>query len=288
MTTFFQAFYEGIINGTIYALVAMGIALVWGVMGILSFSQGEFLMIAMFVAYFFTMYTGLPPIVSLPLCVGVLFVFGFCIYKTIIYKALKGPTLSQRLITFALSLVLVNGMLLLFGGTFKTIDESLTRMGGSINLGGLVIAKNRIIPFCIALGVFLFMLWFLNKTRQGKAIRATSMDKQAAELVGINTEKSYSLAFGLSAAVAGAAGCALSYYYYCYPSVGSNFQLFGFIAVVMGGFGSVEGAIAGGLIMGLVDSFTGVYLNTAYKYLGVCVIFMLVLQFKPKGLFGGK
>ena len=88
--------------------------------------------------------------------------------------------------------------------------------------------------------------------------------------------------------MAGAAGCALSYYYYCYPNVGGNFQLFGFIAVVMGGFGSVEGAIVGGLIMGLVDSLTGVYFNTAFKYLGVCVIFMLILQFKPKGLFGGK
>ncbi len=286
MSTLIQALYEGLINGTIYALVAMGIALVWGVMGILSFSQGEFLMISMFVSYFFTLYTGLPPLAALPFCMIVLFFLGFGIYKTIIHKALQGPTLSQRLITFALSLVLVNGMLMLFGGTFKTIKH--TGMEGSLNVAGLVISKNRIIPLIIAVGVFSFMLWFLNTTRQGKAIRATSMDKQAAELVGINTEKSYSLAFGLSAAIASAAGCALSYYYYCYPSVGGNFQLFGFIAVVMGGFGSVEGAIIGGLIMGLVDSLTGVYFNTAFKYLGVCVIFMLILQFKPKGLFGGK
>jgi branched-chain amino acid transport system permease protein len=286
MSTFVQALYEGLINGTVYALVAMGIALVWGVMGILSFSQGEFLMIAMFVSYFFSSYTGLPPVAALPICMLVLFILGLGIYKTIIHKALLGPTLSQRLITFALSLVLVNGMLMLFGGTFKTIKR--TGMDGSLKVAGLVISKNRIFPLIIAIGVFCFMLWFLNKTTQGKAIRATSMDKQAAELVGINTEKSYALAFGLSAAIAGAAGCALSYYYYCYPSVGGNFQLFGFIAVVMGGFGSVEGAIIGGLIMGLVDSLTGVYFNTAFKYLGVCVIFMLILQFKPKGLFGGK
>lgn len=286
MSTFLQALYEGLINGSIYAMVAMGISLVWGVMGILSFSQGEFLMIAMFVAYYFVSFTGLPPIAALPLCMGVLFILGLGLYKTIIHKALQGPTLSQRLITFALSMVLVNGMLMAFGGTFKTIQN--TGMEGSINLGILVIAKNRLIPLAIAIGICIFMLWFLNKTVQGKAIRATSMDKHAAELVGINTEKSYSLAFGLSAAIAGAAGCALSYYYYCYPSVGANFQLFSFIAVVMGGFGSVEGAIVGGLIMGLVDSFTGVYFNTAFKYLGVCVVFMLILQFKPKGLFGGK
>lgn len=286
MSVFLQATYEGLINGSIYAMVAMGISLVWGVMGILSFTQGEFLMIAMFITYFFATATGLPPILALPISVSVLFVFGFLIYKTIIYKALQGPTLSQRLITFALSLVLVNGTLMAFGGTFRTIQH--TGMEGSINLGMLVIAKNRIFPIIIAVCICAFMLWFLNKTTQGKAIRATSMDKQAAELVGINTEKSYSLAFGLSAAIAGAAGCALSYYYYCYPSVGSNFQLFSFIAVVMGGFGSVEGAIIGGLIMGLIDSYTGVYFSTAFKYLGVCLVFMLILQFKPKGLFGGK
>ena len=281
-----QALYEGLINGAIYALIAMGIALVWGVMNILSFSQGEFLMIAMFVSYYFCTATHLTPLVALPLCMGVLFVLGYCIYKIVIAKALKGPTISQRLITFALSMVLVNIMLMLFGGTFKTIEH--TGFEGSFNLGSLVIAKNKIVPFCIAACVCAFMFLFLNKTRAGKAIRATSMDKMAAELAGINTEKSYSLAFGLSAAIAGAAGCALSYYYYCYPSVGSNFQLFGFIAVVMGGFGSVGGAVVGGLIMGMVDSLTGVYLNTAFKYLGVCVVFMLILQFKPKGLFGGK
>ena len=286
MTLFLQALYEGVINGAIYALIAMGIALVWGVMGILSFSQGEFCMIAMFVSYFFCSYFAVDPIIALPLCMAVLFCLGYGIYKSVIAKALRGPILSQRLITFALSMVLVNMMLLLFGGTFRTVQN--ISMDGSIRLGPLTIAQNRIVPFLIATVVSLFMFWFLNKTRQGTAIRATSMDKSAAELVGINTEKSYALAFGLSAAVAGAAGCALSYYYYCYPSVGSNFQLFGFIAVVMGGFGSVPGAVVGGLIMGLVDSFTGVYFNTAYKYLGICVVFMLILQFKPKGLFGGK
>ena len=286
MSLFLQALYEGLINGSIYAMVAMGISLVWGVMGILSFSQGEFLMIAMFISYFFATGTGLPPVIALPICMGVLFALGFVTYKTIIYKALQGPTLSQRLITFALSMVLVNTMLVFFGGTMKTIQN--TGMEGSINLGMLVIAKNRIIPLLIAIAICIFMLWFLNKTVTGKAIRATSMDKQAAEFVGINTEKTYTLAFAISATIAGAAGCALSYYYYCYPNVGANFQLFSFIAVVMGGFGSVGGAIIGGLIMGLVDSFSGVYFNPAFKYLCVCVVFMLILQFKPKGLFGGK
>ena len=286
MSMFMQAIFEGIINGSTLALVAMGIALVWGVMGILSFTQGEFLMIAMFCSFYLNLYFGLDPIVSLPICMAIMFGIGFIVYKLIIARALRGPVLSQRLITFALSMVLVNLALLLFSGDFKTIPE--VAISGSIDLGFMVLSKQKIVPFVISVCVAGFMFLFLNKTRTGKAIRATSMNKTAAGLVGINPEKTYALAFGLSAAIAGAAGCALTYFYYIYPNVGANFQLFGFIAVVMGGFGSIPGAFFGGLIMGLADSFTGVYMNTAFKYVGICVVFLLLVQFKPKGLFGGK
>ena len=286
MSMFMQALFEGIINGSTLALVAMGIALVWGVMGILSFTQGEFLMIAMFCSFYLNLYFGLDPIVSLPICMAIMFGIGFIVYKLIIARALRGPVLSQRLITFALSMVLVNLALLLFSGDFKTIPE--VAISGSIDLGFMVLSKQKIVPFVISVCVAGFMFLFLNKTRTGKAIRATSMNKTAAGLVGINPEKTYALAFGLSAAIAGAAECALTYFYYIYPNVGANFQLFGFIAVVMGGFGSIPGAFFGGLIMGLADSFTGVYMNTAFKYVGICVVFLLLVQFKPKGLFGGK
>ena len=286
MSMFMQALFEGIINGSTLALVAMGIALVWGVMGILSFTQGEFLMIAMFCSFYLNLYFGLDPIVSLPICMAIMFGIGFIVYKLIIARALRGPVLSQRLITFALSMVLVNLALLLFSGDFKTIPE--VAISGSIDLGFMVLSKQKIVPFVISVCVAVFMFLVLNKTRTGKAIRATSMNKTAAGLVGINPEKTYALAFGLSAAIAGAAGCALTYFYYIYPNVGANFQLFGFIAVVMGGFGSIPGAFFGGLIMGLADSFTGVYMNTAFKYVGICVVFLLLVQFKPKGLFGGK
>lgn len=286
MSMFMQALFEGIINGSTLALVAMGIALVWGVMGILSFTQGEFLMIAMFCSFYLNLYFGLDPIVSLPICMAIMFGIGFIVYKLIIARALRGPVLSQRLITFALSMVLVNLALLLFSGDFKTIPE--VAISGSIDLGFMVLSKQKIVPFVISVCVAGFMFLFLNKTRTGKAIRATSMNKTAAGLVGINPEKTYALAFGLSAAIAGAAGCALTYFYYIYPNVGANFQLFEFIAVVMGGFGSIPGAFFGGLIMGLADSFTGVYMNTAFKYVGICVVFLLLVQFKPKGLFGGK
>ena len=281
---FLQALFEGLINGSILALVAMGIALVWGVMNILSFSQGEFLMIGMFLTFYLNKFFKLDPLLALPITAFLMFVLGYAIYKTVIVKALKGPVLSQRLITFALSMVLINLVLLLFGGEFKTIRNVAFK--GSIDLGWLIISKQKLVPLIVALIVAGGMFFFLSKTRTGKAIQATAMDKEAAALVGINTERSYALAFSLASAIAGVAGCALTYYYYIFPGVGANFQLFGFIVVSMGGFGSITGAFLVGLIMGVVDTFTGVYLNTAFKYLGVCLAFIVIVSFRPKGIFG--
>lgn len=283
---FFQVLYEGIVNGAILAMIAMGIALVWGVMNILSFCQGEFMMIAMFVTYYANIWLGLDPIISLPISMIVMAAIGYVIYMTIIAKALRGPILSQRLVTFALSLLLVNIALMLFSGQYKTTPNLI--ISGTIDLGFVVIAKAKLVPFAIAIIVTAALFIFMNKTKVGTSIRATAMDKRAAELVGIDSEKTFALAYSVSAAIAGAAGCGLSYYYYVYPQVGTNFQLFGFIAVVMGGLGNIQGAFIGGLIMGLADAFTGLYLNPAFKYVGIIVVFLVILQFRPNGLFGGK
>lgn len=279
-----QGLFEGLINGSILALIAMGIALVWGVMNILSFTQGEFLMLGMYVSYYMNRRFGLDPIVAMPISALALFLLGWIIYKTIIAKALRGPVLSQRLVTFALSMILVNAALLLFGAEFKTVPK--VKFFGSIDLGWLIISKQKLVPLLLALIVAGGLYAFLKYSRLGKAIQATSMDRSAAGLVGVDTEKSYAFAFALASAVAGAAGCALTYYYYIYPSVGANFQLWGFIAVAMGGFGSIPGAFLSGLIMGVADTMTGIFVNPAIKYLGVCVAFLVVVSFRPKGIFG--
>jgi branched-chain amino acid transport system permease protein len=279
-----QGLFEGLINGSILALIAMGVALVWGVMNILSFSQGEFLMLGMFVSFYMNKLLGFDPVVSMPLSAAVLFALGWVIYKTIIARAQRGPILSQRLITFALSMVLINCALLFFGSEFKTVAP--VAITGSIDLGWLIIAKQKLVPLILALIVACGMFVFLKYTRLGKAIQATSMDRDAAGLVGINTDKCYAFAFALASGVAGAAGCVLTYYYYLYPSVGANFQLWGFIAVAMGGFGSITGAFLSGLIMGTADTMTGIFVNPAIKYFGVCVAFLIVVTFRPKGIFG--
>ena len=285
MTVFLQGVYEGIINGSILALIAMGIALVWGVMNILSFSQGEFLMLGMFVSYYANRYLGLDPIVAMPLSAGALFLLGIVIYKLLISRALRGPILSQRLITFALSMVLVYSAQMFFGAEYKQLVNPVI-FSGTIDLGFITIAKQKLVPFILALLVAGLLFLFLNRTRMGKAIQATSMDRYAAGLVGINPDRSYTIAFAIASAVAGAAGCALTYYYYMFPNVGATFQLWGFIAVAMGGFGSVTGAFLSGLVMGLADTLTGLYVNTAIKYIGVCVVFLVTVSFRPKGIFG--
>ena len=279
-----QVIIEGIINGSIISLVAVGISLIWGVMNILNFAQGEFLMIGMYIAFFLNKYLGFDPIVSVPFCIVIMFVIGFIIYKTTIKRVLTGPILSQRLLTFALSIVLANLALSLFGGEFRTVSDLY--FTGSIKIGTISISKTKLVPFIASLILSISLFLFVNKTRIGKAIQATSMDKDAAALVGIDADFSYALAFSLSAAITGAAGCILTYYYYVFPGVGTTFLLFGNIAVALGGFGSIPGAFLGGIIMGLVDTITGVYLNTAFKYLAVCMIYIITVSFKPKGLLG--
>jgi branched-chain amino acid transport system permease protein len=279
-----QVIIEGIINGSIISLVAVGISLIWGVMNILNFAQGEFLMIGMYIAFFLNMYFGLDPIISVPICMVFMFIIGWIIYKTTIKRVLSGPILSQRLLTFALSIVLANLALSFFGGEYRTVSDLY--FTGSITLGSLSISKTKIVPFVASMILSISLYLFINKTRIGKAIQATSMNKEAAALVGIDADFSYALAFSLSAAVTGAAGCILTYYYYVFPGVGATFLLFGNIAVALGGFGSIPGAFFGGIIMGLVDTSTGVYLNTAFKYLSVCFIYIITVSFKPKGLFG--
>lgn len=281
---FLQVLYEGIVMGFIYALYAMGIALIWGVMNILSFSQGEFMMIAMYLTYFMSVMFGFDPLVSMPFVIVIMFGLGTLVYTVIIRKALKGPILSQRLVTYALGMILCNGMILIAGGQTKSIGKLM--FNKSFNLGSVTISQPKIVLVLTSLVICLLLAWFMNKTKMGKAIRATSQDKEAAGYVGINTQVAYTIAFGISTAIAGAAGSAMSYYYYFTPNIGANFMIFGFIAVCLGGFGSIGGAFVGGMIMGLVDLFTGTYLSVSFKYLAVSVIFLLIVTFRPKGIFG--
>lgn len=279
-----QVILEGIFTGSIISLVALGLSLVWGTMNFINFAQSEFLMIGMYLSFLFTVYSGLDPLFCIPLVCVVMYFFGVLLYKGLIKKTLNAPTLTQILITASLSIVLTNLTLMIFTGEYRTIKTQM--FTGSFEFMGMMVVKTKLVPLMICIVVSIVVYYIFNKTNTGRAIKATSMNPTSAALVGVNPDKTYAQCFGISAAVTGCAGVALSYYFYIYPQVGSIFSNLGFVAVCIGGMGSIPGALLGGLIMGLIDSIVGVYISASIKYLAIFVTYIVIITKRPKGLFG--
>ena len=284
MTLLLQVLIEGTFTGMIIALIAMGVSLIWGVMYIVNFAHGEILMLGMFISYYFSVKSGLDPLICLPIAAVVMYCFGIVFYKVLIKRVMNAPMLSQLLLTYALSIVLVNVAQIAFGSDFKTVPNQV--FTGSFSVGGLIISYSKLVPFIICIATAVTLYYILNRTQLGRAIKATALNKDAAALVGINPEKAYMRCVGIATATAGIGGVALSYYFYVYPSVGSVFINFGFVACCIGGMGSIPGAVIGGVLMGIMDTVVGTYTNAALKYLAVFALFLFVVYRRPKGLFG--
>lgn len=284
MTLLLQILIEGTFTGMIIALIAMGVSLIWGVMYIVNFAHGEILMLGMFISYYFSVKSGLDPLICLPIAAVVMYCFGIVFYKVLIKRVMNAPMLSQLLLTYALSIVLVNVAQIAFGSDFKTVPNQV--FTGSFSVGGLIISYSKLVPFIICIATAVTLYYILNRTQLGRAIKATALNKDAAALVGINPEKAYMRCVGIATATAGIGGVALSYYFYVYPSVGSVFINFGFVACCIGGMGSIPGAVIGGVLMGIMDTVVGTYTNAALKYLAVFALFLFVVYKRPKGLFG--
>lgn len=284
MTLLLQVLIEGTFTGMIIALIAMGVSLIWGVMYIVNFAHGEILMLGMFISYYFSVKSGLDPLICLPIAAVVMYCFGIVFYKVLIKRVMNAPMLSQLLLTYALSIVLVNVAQIAFGSDFKTVPNQM--FTGSFSVGGLIISYSKLVPFIICIATAVTLYYILNRTQLGRAIKATALNKDAAALVGINPEKAYMRCVGIATATAGIGGVALSYYFYVYPSVGSVFINFGFVACCIGGMGSIPGAVIGGVLMGIMDTVVGTYTNAALKYLAVFALFLFVVYKRPKGLFG--
>lgn len=284
MTLLLQVLIEGTFTGMLIALIAMGVSLIWGVMYIVNFAHGEILMLGMFISYYFSVKSGLDPLICLPIAAVVMYCFGIVFYKVLIKRVMNAPMLSQLLLTYALSIVLVNVAQIAFGSDFKTVPNQV--FTGSFSVGGLIISYSKLVPFIICIATAVILYYILNRTQLGRAIKATALNKDAAALVGINPEKAYMRCVGIATATAGIGGVALSYYFYVYPSVGSVFINFGFVACCIGGMGSIPGAVIGGVLMGIMDTVVGTYTNAALKYLAVFALFLFVVYKRPKGLFG--
>jgi branched-chain amino acid transport system permease protein len=279
-----QTMLSGVLIGLIYALVAVGLTLIFGVMDIVNFAHGEFLMLGMYGAFWGVALFALDPLVTLPLTTLALFAFGVLIYRLVIRRILKAPMLSQVFATFGLMILLRGAAQFLWKPDHRLVGHSL--VDGRLSLAGMQFGGPQLAAGVGAVLVTLGVWLFLNKTRLGIALEATAIDREAATLMGIDTQRMFALAWGIGAACAGIAGVLLSTFFPIFPEVGANFILTAFVVVVLGGFGSVAGAFWAGLIVGEVEVLGGFLIGPTYKTALVLGLFLLVLLFKPKGLMG--
>ena len=282
---FLQTAVSGILNGGIYALIGIGLTIIFGVMRVVNFAHGALVMVSMYATYYLYTGLGIDPFLSLIFVLPGMFLLGAAIEKTLIKPVLKAPELNQLLLTEGISIVLINAALLKFTANYLTMTTSYA--GKNVRLGNVSVSLPQMAACGIALAVMGGVFLFLTRTDMGRQMRAAAQDAEAARLLGINIDKVRAIAFGLGVAAAGAAGTLLMpIYYRVEPNAGSPFTLKAFVVVVLGGMGSVTGALVGGLLLGIAESLGAVYISTGYKDAIGFVIFLLALTLKPSGLLG--
>jgi branched-chain amino acid transport system permease protein len=253
-------------------------------MNIVNFAHGDFLMIGMFVSFWLYTLYGLDPLFAIPACGLLLFVLGLLIYRFAVSKVMRGPMLAQLVVTFGVSIFLANTAVLLWTPDFRLIDKPL--LDGTWSLGAVQVSVPKFVASVGSVIVSGALLVFLRRTRTGKAILATEMNRDSAQLMGINTDRVNALSFGIGSALVGIAGAFLSMYYYIYPQVGGLFGTISFAIVALGGFGSVTGAFIAGIVVGLVQTLGGYFFDPAYKYAIVFLVYLLTVWIRPQGLLG--
>lgn len=280
----FQTLASGVLIGLIYALVAIGLTMIFGVMDIVNFAHGEFLMLGMYSAFWLFALYALDPLVTLPLTVLMLFAFGVLLYRLVIVRIVNAPMLSQIFTTFGIMILLRGVAQFLWKPDFRSIENSM--VSGTVQALGVQVGRPQLVAGIGAILVTGVIYFFLNKTRLGAALEATASDKEAARLMGIDSHRMFSLAWGIGAACAGAAGVLLSTFFPIFPDVGANFILLAFVVVNLGGFGSVSGAFWAGILVGVIEVMGGLLLGPQYKMAIVLLLFLGVLMFRPQGLMG--
>jgi branched-chain amino acid transport system permease protein len=279
-----QVILSGILSGALYALVALGLSLIFGVMRVINIAHGPLLMLGAYVTYFLYSQVGINPFLTVPLSMGVLFVVGLLLQRTLVFRVVGAPELSSLLLTFGISIALVNLVQLAFTSNLRTV-EYLT---GSWIIGGLALSKPRFIAFCFAAVVTTLAFAFLKFTRVGKAIRATSQSREVALVCGINVARIHLLTFGLASALAAGGGALLAVIVAIQPEMGSVWTFKSFLVIVLGGAGNYPGALLGGLLLGLVEQLASLFLTTQLSEVVAYVLLVLVLLVRPTGLLGGR
>ena len=279
-----QSIVNGILMGGVYGLVAIGLTLIFGVMKIINFAHGSLMMLGMFTTYWLYVFAGLDPYLSLLLSIPCLFVVGLLIERFLIAQVLDAPAHNQLLLTLGISLFIENFALFLWTPNFRTLEVTYLRKAAMV--GTVMISLPKLVAFIFAIILTILLYCFLKSTDMGKAIRAASEEREGALTVGINLRRIYYVAFGIGAACVGAAGTLTAPFFYVNPHVGGIFVITAFVVVVLGGMGNFIGALVGGLIIGLAESVGAAFVPGQLKQFIIYFIFILVLLFKPEGLFG--
>jgi branched-chain amino acid transport system permease protein len=284
-TIFLQLIVSGLLIGFVFSLIAVGLTLIWGVMDILNFAHGDFLMLAMFSSFLMFANLGLDPLLSLPMVVALLFMVGLLTFRWVIRPVLGYPGLIALLATFGLSIFIRNLVLFFVGPNYRVINQSILA-GKNFSILGLHFSLSQTISAigCVLITYAVYLL--IARTKFGRSLRATSLDKDTALLMGINTNRVFALTFGLGAACVGFAGGMLSNFYPIFPEVGLNFAIMSFVIVALGGFGNISGAFLAGIFVGLVENVGGFLVGPEFKYTLVFVLYLIVISMRPKGLFG--
>jgi branched-chain amino acid transport system permease protein len=286
LTILFPAILNGLLTGAVYALIALGLTLVYGVLHIINFAHGAMLTAALFAAFFMHKLLGIDPYVAVFLLAPAFFVLGYALQRFVIGPAAHGIDSNILLVTLGLSIVIENAMLHFFRADTRTIDVSYAF--DVVPIAGAYLSVPRLVGFAVAVLVALLLSMLLTMTDTGKAIRAVAKEKLGAELCGIDVAHVYAVTFGIGAACVAIAACLLIPTYYVNPHVGNAFVLIAFTVVVLGGMGSIPGALIGGLFVGVVESLCGLYLGESLGQIGIFLMFILVLLFRPSGLLGAR
>ena len=279
-----QVIVSGVLSGALYALVALGLALIFGVMRVINIAHGPLLMLGAYVTFFLYSRLGLNPYLTVPVAMAALFVVGVLLQRTLVFRVVDAPELSSLLLTFGISIALVNLAQNLFTSDLRAV-EYLTE---SWSVGPLSVSKARVIAFVFALGLTGGAFLFLKTTRLGKAIRATSQSREVALVCGIDVGRIHMLTFGLASALAAGGGALLAVIVAIQPEMGGVWTFKSFLVIVLGGAGNYPGALLGGLLLGLVEQLSSLFLTTQLSEVVAYVLLVLVLLVRPSGLLGGR
>ena len=279
-----QILISGLFSGMVYGLISIGLSIIWGVMDMVNFAHSDFMMLAMYFTYLLFAHAGMDPLFSLPIVITALFVLGVLVYAVIIRKVVGGELVQQTLCTFGMVVFLQSLAQFLWTGNFRMINNPIT--SGSLRILSASLSKGQIVAGLASVVLAFVVWWIINKTQVGLALLATAQNRASAPLMGINVNRMFALAWGIGLATVGAAGVLLANFYYIYPQVGATFQLLSLVAVSMGGFGSVFGAMLASVFIGLIEALSGYFIEPAFKYVIVFALYLVMVFFRPQGLFG--